>query len=161
MTDIELGTVGIPPAQQEPIAGRDALGPLGAPAGEPLITFAEAATLVGPGVSPRTLRTWYDQGVLDAVKVGREWRTTATKVREAVDRLWQSSSSTVRTPSTAHASSRACGDTSGTSNGLKGDGAESVARAVSLATEMAREQRLGDSYSHSSGRPKAPVILLK
>lgn len=128
---------------------------------EPLITFASAANLIGPGATARTLRTWHEEGRLEAQRVGRQWRTTATKVREAIERGWQTSFSTAPTANTAHVRKHACDDISGTSNGMKGSGVASVARAMNLATELAQNKRLGGSCSHSDGRPKAPVIPLK
>jgi len=109
---------------------------------EPLITFADAAELVGPGVTARTLRPWHEQGRLEAQRVGRQWRTTAGKVREAIEKGWPGSSSTARIESTGPAPSLGCGGISGTSPGTKDDGVASVARAASLATELARKERL-------------------
>ncbi len=129
---------------------------------EPLITFAEAAELVGPGVTARTLRTWHEQGRLDAQRVGRTWRTTAGKLAEAVEKGWQGSPSMVRTASTERAPSLACGDMSGISPGTKDAGAASVARAASLATELAPSRRSENFLSppRATGQP-APVIRLK
>ncbi len=129
---------------------------------ERLITFAEAAELVGPGVTARILRTWHEQGRLDAQRVGRTWRTTASKLADAVEKGWQSSPSTVPTVSTGHVPSPACGDMSGTSPGTKAAGGASVARAASLATAMAQNKRsLGSSLMLNGERQPAPVIHLK
>ena len=130
---------------------------------DPLITFAEAAALVGPGVTARTLRTWHEQGRLEAQRVGRTWRTTAGKLAEAVEKGWQGSPSTVPTASTGRAPNPACGATSGTSPGTKAAGAASVARATALAIALGRSKRSLDTSSQwaaQTGR-LAPVIPLK
>ncbi len=126
-----------------------------------LITFAEAAELVGRGVTVRTLRTWHEEGRLEAQRVGRAWRTTAGKLAEAVEKGWQGSPSTAQTASMAPAPSRACGVTSGISPGTKDAGDASVARATSLAIALGRSKRLAASSSAGRSSPSAPVIPLK
>ena len=128
---------------------------------EPLITFAEAAGLVGPGVTARTLRTWHEHGRLEAQRVGRTWRTTAGKLAEAVEKGWQGSPSTAPTASTVPAPSRACAGMSGTSPGTKDTGAASVARATALAIALGRSKRSVASSSTGGAGPPAPVIPLK
>lgn len=128
---------------------------------DPLITFAEAEAL-GYGVTARALRTWHEQGRLEAQRVGRTWRTTAGRVQEAIERGWQSSSYTVRIAGMEPVQSPACGATSGTSNGTKGEGAASVQRAVSLATDLAQRPNLGNFLlREDAARLLAPVIPLK
>lgn len=140
---------------------------------DPLITFADAARLVGPDITARTLRTWHDKGVLRAIKVGRSWRTTATELEVAIALLWQHSSSTVRTPASEPSPSPACAPMSGTSHGTKAGSALSEALAASLVYELTRKNgqkprlELKPSSAGSSspgGKPKGPsghVIRLR
>lgn len=37
-------------------------------------------------VTPRTVRTWIDQGELKAVKLHRQWRIPASEIRRILDR---------------------------------------------------------------------------
>lgn len=109
---------------------------------DPLITFADAAKLVGPGVTARHLRTWHERGFLRAIKVGRVWRTTAAEIEEAIARQWPSSSFTAQIASMDPNPSPACDDISGTSRGTKDEAAKSVARAWNTAAKIARKERL-------------------
>lgn len=120
--------------------------------GEPLLTFCDAAKLVGPGITARHLRIWHEKGLLRAIKIGRIWRTTATEIEVAIARQWQNSSYTVQTQNMALNQNPACSDMSGTSHGMKDDAAASVARAWNMAREIARKERLRNLPSLGSTR---------
>jgi hypothetical protein len=133
-----------------------------------LVTFAEAARLVGPGVTARTLRTWHEKGLLRSIRVGRAWRTRPSWVEESIQMQaeiwnlkWQGSSSADQTTSTEPTPSHACGGMSGTSNGVRGAGAASVAQATNLASGLLRNKNSAGTSLPVDGRRPAPVIPLK
>lgn len=117
---------------------------------EPHITFAEAAKLVGDGVTARTMRTWHDKGILGAIRVGRSWRTTKIAVEAAVSRLWQNSSSTALTHASGQSPSQGCAPTSGTSPGTKAENALSEALAASLIYELLQKRDQAPSMPQRS-----------
>lgn len=64
------------------------------------LPFADAARLLSPVATERTLRTYRERGLLRAVKIGRIWHTTPEAIEELRALLWQNSSSTGQTQST-------------------------------------------------------------
>lgn len=129
---------------------------------EQLLTFEVAASVVGPEVKPTVLHRWRERGLLKAMKVGRQWRTTEAAVREAVEKQWQSSCSMGQIGVSEPNPKRECDVTSGISNGTRDDGAKSVALAASLATDLVRKGRSAHSSSRGIGQLQvAHVIPLK
>lgn len=51
------------------------------------IPFAEAASLLSPTATERTLRTYRDRKWLRAFKVGRVWHTTADDIEDVAEKL--------------------------------------------------------------------------
>lgn len=114
------------------------------------LPFADAARLLSPIATERTLRTYRERGLLRAVKIGRIWHTTPEAIEELRALLWQNSSSTGPTQSTGPSSGQGTADTSGTSSGK---------RKTRRASGMIRMAEMADTLAPRMKQPKtAPRV---